>query len=222
MKRSTMVLLLAVAVILIAAGIIIDAVMGRDYRPDTSDYRTLYETEDGGVTEIRAEMLSSALRVYESSNDERLEISVSGRAGSSVSVKREGNVLTITEDSVPGSGARLSKEDWNDYAVIWLPEDFAGTLELSSASGELSMSDVDIPEASVTLSAVSGETSVYDSKFSSLTIESVSGDVWFGSIKVNSMTVSTVSGDIRGSVKGLDGEPRIETYTVSGDVSINE
>ena len=157
MKRSTMVLLLAVAVILIAAGIIIDAVMGRDYRPDSSDYRTLYETEDGGVTEIRAEMLSSALRVYESSNDERLEISVSGRAGSSVSVKREGNVLTITEDSVTGSGARFSKEDWNDYAVIWLPEDFAGTLELSSASGELSMSDVDIPEASVTLSAVSGE-----------------------------------------------------------------
>ena len=218
MKRSTMVLLLAVAVILIAAGIIIDAVMGRDYRPDSSDYRTLYETDDGGVTEIRAEMLSFALRVYESSNDERLEISGSGRAASSVSVKREGNVLTITEDS----GARFSNEDWNDYAVIWLPEDFAGTLELSSVSGELSMSDVDIPEASVTLSAVSGETSVYDSKFASLTIESVSGDVWFGSIKVNSMTVSTVSGDIRGPVKGLDGEPRIETYTVSGDVSINE
>ena len=118
MKRSTMVLLLAVAVILIAAGIIIDAVMGRDYRPDSSDYRTLYETEDGGVTEIRAEMLSSALRVYESSNDERLEISVSGRAGSSVSVKREGNVLTITEDSVTGLGARLSKEDINDYAPV--------------------------------------------------------------------------------------------------------
>ena len=84
------------------------------------------------------------------------------------------------------------------------------------------MSDVDIPEASVTLSAVSGDTSVYDSKFDSLSIESVSGDVWFGSIKVNAMTVSTVSGDIRGSVKGLDGEPRIETYTVSGDVSVNE
>jgi len=222
MKKSTMVWLLALAVILIAAGIIINAVMGRDYRPDSSDYRTLCETEAGGITEIRAEMLSSSLRVYESSNDERLEISAAGRAASNVSVKREGNVLTITEDPVTGSGSLFSKDDRNDYAVIWLPEDFAGTMDLSSTSGELNMSDVDIPEASVVLSAVSGDTSVYDSKFDSLTIESVSGDVWFGSIKVNSMTVSTVSGDIRGSVKGLSGEPRIETYTVSGDTSINE
>ena len=222
MKKSTMVLLLTLAVILIAAGLIIDAVMGRDYRPDSSDYRTLYETDDGGVTEIRAEMLSSSLRVYESTNDERLEISGAGRASSSVSVKREGNVLIIAENPLTGSGRHFSKEEWNDYAVIWLPEDFAGTMDLSAVGGELSMSDVDIPEATVALAAVSGDTSVYDSKFASLTIESVSGDVWFGSIKVNSMTVSTVSGDIRGSVKGLSGDPRIETYTVSGDVSINE
>ena len=215
-----MVWLLALAVILIAAGIIINAVMGRDYRPDSSDYRTLWETEAGGITEIRAEMLSSTLRVYESSNDERLEVSAAGGAASSVSVTREGNVLTITE-APTGSGTLFSKDSGNDYAVIWLPEDFAGTMDLSSASGELNMSDVDTPEASVVLSAVSGDTSVYDSKFDSLTIESVSGDVWFGSIKVNSLTVSTVSGDIRGSVKGLSGEPRIETYTVSGDVSVD-
>ena len=130
MKKSTMVWLLALAVILIAAGIIINAVMGRDYRPDSSDYRTLWETEAGGITEIRAEMLSSTLRVYESSNDERLEVSAAGGAASSVSVTREGNVLTITE-APTGSGTLFSKGGGNDYAVIWLPEDFAGTMDLS-------------------------------------------------------------------------------------------
>ena len=103
--------------------------------------------------------------------------------------------------------------------VLWVPEDYAGTLTLSAVSGELSMNSLYAPEMSVSLTTVSGDVDVYDGRIGALSVETVSGDVWIESLKTDTVTASTVSGDIRGSVKGLHGEPKIETYTVSGDVS---
>ena len=219
MKRSTMVILLVLAILLIGAGLVVGNGLGWSYSPVSGAYETLGDYPPGEITAIRAELLSSSVRVYESWSDDVLEVEGSGRAARGVMVVRDGDTLVLSESEPKGMARFFSRDRYNDYVVLWLPEDYAGTLTLSTVSGDVSLGSVDTPMTRVSLSTVSGDADVYDSKLDELSIETVSGDIWADSLKVNRLTLNSVSGDIRGSAKGLQGEAKIEVSTVSGDVS---
>ncbi len=215
MKKTTAIFLLILSVVLIVAGIALRTV------PLGGSYEKLLSDTTGSITGIEAELLSSSLRVYKSWDGKTLEIDGSGRASGSVALERHGDTLALTERSPRGLARLFSPDRYNDYVAIWLPEDYHGSLTLSSVSGEVSLSSLALPDVTASLSTVSGEVSVYESRLSSLIAETVSGDIWVDSVVAGRVKLTSVSGGILGSAGNENGEPVGEASSVSGHVSFN-
>ena len=211
MKRSTMVFLLLLAAALIAAGLLIEAVPGIS----GSAYETLYNDTESTVTSIRAELRDMGLRIYVNHNDSALEVNGAGRASTLVTAVPEGDALLLTEREPSWLARLFGSVRGNDYAVVWLPSDFAGTLTLSTDSGELSLSGLDLPGAGAGLTAQSGEVSVYDCRLGALEVRSGSGGAWLGDVDVFS-AVSITSGSGRVSVSAAEME-ELTVYLGSGE-----
>ena len=199
MKRSTMVILLALAVILIAAGLVIEAVPGMSQ----GAYETLFSDSDGAVTAIRADLRDTAMRVYVNHNSDTLGVDGSGRAASLVVTDAEGGTLRLSETE-PSGIAKLFGTREEDYVVVWLPRDYAGTLTLSLENGELGLSGLDLPGAGVSLTAENGEVSVYDCRLGALDVKTGSGGAWIGDTDVSGSDVTITAGSGRVSVSDAE------------------
>ena len=217
MKKSTMVILLALAVILIAAGVVVGGAFGWSYSPVSGEYAVLLQDDTGSITSIRVELLSCSIRVYTGWDDE-LSAEGSGLGAVQVSAARNGSELVLTESAPTGLRRYISTDRYNDYVVLWLPENFAGELTLSTVSGETTLSSLQYPGTRAAITTVSGELDVYDSSLDTLSVESVSGDIWINAIVANRVSVHTVSGDIFGVADGYDEPIEVDVNSVSGDI----
>ena len=194
MKKSTMAVLLALAAVLIAAGLVLESAPGFS----GGTFETLYTGDESPVREVRAELRNISLRVYVNQNGQGPEVYGSGRAAKLVSAVFEDGTLLLTEREPSGLARLFPPGSGDDYAAVWLPYDFAGTLTLDMGSGELFLSGLDLSGASALLTASSGEVSVYDCRLGGLGIAAGSGDVWMGDLLVpgGGVSVTSLSGRI--------------------------
>ena len=206
MKRSTMVILLVLAVILIAAGLVIETIPGAS----GGAYETLYSESGNSVTAIRADLRDMDLRIYVNHNGDTLEVDGSGRAVTLVDVSEEGGTLRLTEREPSGSSKVFGSRQGEDYAVVWLPWDFAGTLTLSLENGELGFNGLNLPGACASIAAENGDVSIYDCRLGALEIKSGGGGVWLGDVDVSGADVSITAGSGRVSVSSAE----METLTM--------
>ena len=189
MKKSTLVILLILGILLVAAGLMLG-------NSGSGAYETLGDFDPSQVASVRAELDSMALSVYKSWDNKVIEVNGSGLAAKYVNVELQGDVLVLTQSEPSGLDRFFYKESYNDCATLWLPRHYPGTLTLSSESGELTLSSVDSNEIKVSLRSGSGDVSAYESELGELSVETGSGDIWISSLDAPKVSLAAGSGDV--------------------------
>ena len=236
MKKSTAIIFLVLALGLVVLGILYGLAMGWDYSPANS-YQTLLGVNASRVKEIRSDTGDFDLRIYDAWDD-KLEVDGSGLAATRLSVTLSDGILTITAQELSPLARTFRRDGHDDYAVVWLPGEFSGTVTAVSTSGDLTLSgfvspgsaaglttdsgDVSVYSsglASVRLTSASGEVNIYDSAVGALEITTGSGDIWLNELKVGSADIVSDSGDIFGGLTASGGEDAVRVYSATGYVS---
>ncbi len=231
MKKSTAIILLAVALLLVAAGIFLGVTEGFGSRKP-----------EGGllgadVTAIRANVGDVDLSFYSGSGD-GLEVDIYGTE--SVSMSTDNGVLTITQG--PESfwdRIRFFRRD-RSQVVVWIPEGQVRTVTAETGNGNVDVNGLAADSTALEITSGSGEVSLYDSVFSSLSVSTGSGGVWTGGLTVrNGLSIKVSSGNINLSdtraaraalsaasgdlwTGGLDAGEELTIKTASGEASLSQ
>ncbi|MBR6114756.1 MAG: DUF4097 family beta strand repeat protein [Oscillospiraceae bacterium] len=238
MKNKTLVTLLVIALLLIAAGIAVGGGMGWSYSPFRGSYEMLVTLETSEFDAIRAEMLECDLRFYESWDD-TAEAYASGRAVRHVTAALDGRTLVITESASDRLERLFRRDSYDDYAAVWLPSSFTGRIEAVSVSGDITLSDLpgegirasvttDSGDVSVydcrlpalTVTAADGDVSLYDDEIAALSVTTDSGDVWLGDLRVEKADILSGSGTVYGSLCDSDSAD-VTIVSDTGDVYVD-
>lgn len=231
MKKSTAIVLLAVALLLIAAGIFLGVTEGFGAR------RTENYGDFSDCTEIRASTDDLDLCLYSASGD-RLEVDVYNT--DRVQLDSVNGVLTITQrPETFWDRFHLFRRD-RGQVVVWVPEGQLRSVTAEVGSGSFTANDLPAETASLNVTAGSGDVSLYGSSFAGITASASSGTVFTGDltvgegliVKVSSGSISlsetrarrvelnASSGDIW--LGGMDAEEELAIRTSSGEVSLSQ
>ena len=232
MKKSTAIVLLAVALLLIAAGIFLGVTEGFGAR------RTENYGDFSDCTEIRASTDDLDLCLYLASGD-RLEVDVYNT--DRVQLDSVNGVLTITQrpETFRDRWFRLFRRD-KAQVVVWVPEGQLRSVTAEVGSGSFAANDLPAETASLNVTAGSGDVSLYSSAFAGITASASSGTVFTGdltvgedlSVKVSSGSISLSETrarrvELNASSGGvwlgtMDAEEELTIKTSSGEVSLSQ
>lgn len=107
-----------------------------------------------------------------------------------------------------------------NYTEIYLPAEYAGSLDISTVSGDIDVERDLLLEGELVLSSTSGniDADTRNMKAKNCRIESVSGDVSLSAIEAGTADISTTSGDIR--VEKADARTSLSCSSISGEIKI--
>lgn len=198
------------------------------------DTRTVDVLEDFDRISIRGVNYDISMYPSYYSND-ACRVHVCER-GSGTAVQVVDGTLTITRSEDRPWYERLHLWSGGDeYVSIYLPEDFHGTVDVDTVSGDVYLDDMALRD--LTVASTSGD--IYLNSVTAenaMDLDSVSGYVWLWNCDGNSVTIDTVSGDVTGyfltpknfqasSTSGSVNAPRPDktagtcrVATVSGDI----
>lgn len=146
-----------------------------------------------------------------------------------------GSTLTVQGVREKGSWVSLNR---CRYTEILLPADYAGAVEIATASGEIGIDRELALKKELKLSSTSGDIMVGKAAASELRISSTSGEVRTGDLAAETLFIGTTSGDITTGkaaaselrISATSGEVRLGTLTAetffietnSGDITTAE
>lgn|GEM_PF-5609215 len=207
MKKSTAIILLAAAGLLIAAGVALGVTQGWG-SGESQDYQ--YVTDADTALDIRAELSAADVFVYDAYDDVlRVELYDAPR----VTVSGEKGAVTLREKSGGVHWRLFGREE--SRVVLWVPVGLRGSIRVETASGDIDVNSLKGAELTLSLSTASGDVGIYDAEASAAEIHTVSGNIWMGTNDLPGVSAVSTSGDI--SVYGFPCD-KLELSTVSGDV----
>ncbi len=151
----------------------------------SGDTKTVESFDPAAVAEIRIDVESAEVRVYDNWNAS-VDVDASPALARRLAVSLDGGVLTLT-----ARDRRSLFSLGKDTLLLWLPADCGRSLSVSTGSGEVWVSGLTNENLALSLSADSGELGVYDLVASSLTAQTSSGELYISS--------AVVSGAVEGS-----------------------
>ena len=197
MKKSTMILLLVLSVILVAAGALVAAGFGWHYSGSSYDSSLVGEFFPEELTGADVRLSGLDVRIYDGSWDKTLQVEVSDSALKRVSVEVLDGVLTIREKRSSGLARFLGGRRTEGFVLLWIPKGCQWPLNVVNSSGEITFSGARLEETPVTITSGSGEVSVYDSRLQTLTASVGSGDVYLSDSWIGGASfISAGSGDV--------------------------
>ena len=144
--------------------------------------------------------------------------------GDDIIVYLPDNYKTLKVSTVSGDIRTESKEiEFDKVSLHTTSGDIKCEALFSDLSAETVSGDINIrnsdddKHAPVSIKTVSGDITLAHGGISELDINTTSGDVRLDRAAFENGKISTVSGDVKGSVNG---EYKITTHTVSGDISV--
>lgn len=126
-----------------------------------------------------------------------------------------GNTLTVQGIREKGFWINLNRYR---YTEILLPADYAGAMEIATASGEIGIDRELALKKELKLSSTSGDITVGKTAASEIRISSASGEVRTGGLTAEKLRIGTNSGDIH--VTGAEGQFSISS--ASGTVMLDD
>lgn len=126
-----------------------------------------------------------------------------------------GSTLTVQGIREKGSWVSLNRYR---YTEILLPADYAGAMEIATASGEIGIDRELALKKELKLSSTSGDITVGKTAASEIRISSASGEVRTGGLTAEKLRIGTNSGDIH--VTGAEGQFSISS--ASGTVMLDD
>lgn len=130
-------------------------------------------------------------------------------------INLSGSTLTVQGIREKGSWVSLNRYR---YTEILLPADYAGAMEIATASGEIGIDRELALKKELKLSSTSGDITVGKTAASEIRISSASGEVRTGGLTAEKLRIGTNSGDIH--VTGAEGQFSISS--ASGTVMLDE
>ena len=231
MKKRTK-FILAVGLLLMAAGLALWGLEAGAYREETLGP---WDTQALAAIEIHGD--SANVRIYDS-DDSLLEINAEGWCMAFDARVSDGTLHVECRES--GSLLScLSGLGETSELVLWLPRGYAGSLSVSTDSGEVNFHGAKL-SGGADAATNSGAISVYDSEIAHLSLYSGSGDIFLGDVRMGGeLAMDSGSGglyaeDIRGAtacvlttdsgyVHLMDMAPeRLQVTTGSGEVWLEE
>ena len=231
MKKSTAVILLVISMLLIAAGVFKGVTEGFGVR------RAESSVQGSGCTEIRAFTDDVDLCFYAASNG-ALEADVYNT--DKVQLDSVNGVFTITQrPDTFWDRLRLFRRD-RGQVVVWVPEGEIRSITAEIGSGSFTANGLFSETTNLTVTAGSGDVSLYGCAFAKIDASASSGTVFTGdltardglSVKVSSGSVSlsetrapkaelnASSGDIW--MGTMDAGEELTIKTSSGEVSLSQ
>lgn len=209
-------LFLILAAVLIIVGVTVGLTLGWDY-PDTG-YNTLEITAeepfDGDFSAVTVALDSLDVNVY-STGETTLSFVASGFASDRLEITQSGGSVRITEKR-QGFFERLFKDEYASF-IVWVPENWIGTLDISSESGDVGISGLYNAAATAALSTTSGRIYASDMKLPGLRLTSTSGDISVNSQRGGSVAAKTTSGTVYFNDAKIDAA---ELSSASGNISL--
>lgn len=178
---------------------------------------------------------------FDVSNIEKLTVSYEENSQDVFLYEGEGNTIIVREyanyaveeaalSRIDLSGSTLTVQGMREkgfwvnlnryrYTEILLPADYAGALEIATASGEIGIDRELFLEKELKLSSASGDITTGKTAASEISISSTSGEVRLGGLTAETLFIETTSGDIT-TGKAAVSEMRISS--ASGEVRLGD
>lgn len=128
------------------------------------------------------------------------------------------NGSTLTVQGVREKGSWIGVNRYR-YTEILLPADYAGAMEIATASGEIGIDRELALKKELKLSSASGDITAGKAAASEIRISSTSGEVRLGDLASETLFIATTSGDIT-TGKAVSSEIRVSA--ASGEVRLGD
>lgn len=192
MNKKLGIIILCLSVLLIVAGVVVGLTEGWSFNPGSYSVDPVASLESADVTSVKLVVGSADVSIY-NSWDGNFEVNVSSGMEKYVDVQTAGGQLQITQRE--RTGFSLFKRQRYDRIELHIPAGALESLAAESGSGDVTLSGVDSPDMTVSLTTGSGTISVYDTNADSVSIAAGSGDIYMDECWVmRDLNVTTGSG----------------------------
>ena len=215
MTKKAAVILLGLSLVLILAGVFLGVREGWGFSAGAGTVGTEGDLDPQKLSAIRIDVGGVYVRIYDT-EDDTVQVDVSERVKNDVTVEKKNGVLTVRQSS--SNSIQLFGGERS--VVVWVPDNFAGEIAVTTGSGEIVFMGLALENVSVALTSGSGEISLYDCTLREAHLQTDSGDIYTGDVAAEkSFTAVASSGAL--SIRTVYA-PEISAGTSSGDLWISE
>lgn len=168
----------------------------------------------GSVSSINI-VTSDADIIVTLSSDDKIHLSYNNTETSYFDLKNDSSAIRLQQSRT--HSIMLFGFGSDNTVELSIPENYKGSLQLSSASGDIDLSDVGADDG-IVLSSVSGKITANGGACKELKADTSSGDIELSGFSTHSVSASSVSGKI--SVQNLEGKLSLDANTSSGDIKL--